>query len=240
MSVQIWERLRNLRKLSNHRQRRQLLIAALIGAFALPLSGCSAYTGLRNTWSYNGTWNEGMFQSKIKHAAKRAWKSRSHCYANQQHLKDFARGFRAGYVDVADGGTGCTPTFPPREYWGWKYQSAEGQAKVSAWFSGFPYGAQAAEEDGMGNYSQIQTSLAIQKQYAEHGLLNAEYAGIYPIPEKAIPNGFNVNTPASTQAPVPTPDATTSVLTDNMPMHTEVIYESFGDIPDYSSVVPSY
>ncbi len=56
---------------------------------------------------------------------------------------------------VADGSDGCTPSFPPNTYWGWRYQSAEGQAKVAAWFSGYPHGARAAEEDGVGNWTQI-------------------------------------------------------------------------------------
>jgi len=95
---------------------------------------------------------------------------------------------RDKHVDVADGGTGCVPSFPPREYWGWRYQSCEGQAKVSAWFSGFPHGVRAAEEDGIGNYYQMQTSAGVQQQYAQHGMLDPAYQGIYPIPQTAVPN----------------------------------------------------
>ena len=104
-------------------------------------------------------------------------------------MKEFAQGFKAGYMEIADGGTGCSPAFPPREYWGWKYQSCEGQARVAAWYAGYPHGARAAEEEGIGSWTQIQTSTSIQQQYAQHGMLNQSSSGIYPIAQSAIPNG---------------------------------------------------
>jgi hypothetical protein len=59
---------------------------------------------------------------------------------------------------------------------------------VAAWFAGYPHGARAAEEDGIGNYYQVQTSANIQHQYAQHGLLDPAYQGIYPVPANAVPN----------------------------------------------------
>jgi hypothetical protein len=108
-------------------------------------------------------------------------------------------------MQVADGGDGCTPAFPPREYWGWKYQSHEGQARVAAWFSGFPHGARAAEEDGIGNWYQIQTSSNIQKQYSEHGLLPSEYNGIYPVPSFDLQRSGNSNQAPGVGAAAPIP-----------------------------------
>ena len=165
MSVKLWERVREIGRVSKASSKRRLVLAALLGAALLPMcSGCSAFTAANNSWTYNRQWNDKMLRDKHVVAAKRAWNARSSCFQNQKHVKDFARGFRAGYMDVADGGTGCVPSFPPREYWGWRYQSCEGQAKVSAWFSGFPHGVRAAEEDGIGNYYQMQTSAGIQRQ----------------------------------------------------------------------------
>ncbi len=101
----------------------------------------------------------------------------------KKHLHEFCEGFRAGYDAIAEGGDGCTPAFPPRQYWGWRYQSAEGQEKVAAWYAGFPHGARAAEEDGIGNWGQIQTSSAIQQRYDEHGMLGpGQTPGMYPMP----------------------------------------------------------
>ncbi len=169
--------------------RKRLAILLLASSATVPLAGCSAFTGLNNSWQYNGYWNQTMMGHRNKSSASKAWHCRKHHFCNEKYLREFSQGFRAGYMDVADGGKGCTPSFPPREYWGWKYQSCEGQARVAAWYSGFPHGARAAEEDGIGTWTQIQTSSAIQQQYAQHGMLNAESSGMYPIPQAAVPNG---------------------------------------------------
>jgi hypothetical protein len=179
--------LRHRRLSSTARKRLALLV--VLGASIVPAVGCSAWTGVNNTWKYNGYWNETMMGHRNKTSAHKAWHSRKHHFCNEKYLREFARGFRDGYIDVADGGSGCTPAFPPREYWGWKYQSCEGQARVAAWFSGFPHGARAAEEDGIGNWTQIQTSAAIQHQYSQNGMLSPNAAGLYPIPQAAVPNG---------------------------------------------------
>ncbi|MFO0013594.1 MAG: hypothetical protein ACK553_12680 [Planctomycetota bacterium] len=154
----------------------------VIGSALVSSTGCTAWTGAQNAWQYNHYWNDSMMGYRQKSMASKAWHNRKHCYANQRYLKEFSRGFKAGYMDVASGGTGCTPAFPPREYWGWKYQSCEGQSRVAAWFSGYPYGAQAAEQDGVGNWTQIQTSKAIQNEYVSHGRMPSDYNGIYPVP----------------------------------------------------------
>ena len=162
----------------------------VIGFAMVQLTGCSAWTGLNNNWKYNGYWNESMMGYRTKAGATRAWHARKHHFCNEKYMREFAAGFKAGYAEVAGGGNGCTPAFPPREYWGWKYQSCEGQARVAAWYAGFPHGARAAEEEGVGSWSQIQTSANIQHQYAQNGMLNPNYSGIYPIPQSAVPNGM--------------------------------------------------
>ena len=77
---------------------------------------------------------------------------------------------RDGYEAVAGGKDGCTPALTPQQYWSWQYQNAEGQGKAAAWFAGYPHGARAAEEDGIGNWSQIQTSANIQSEYNHRNL----------------------------------------------------------------------
>ena len=156
---------------------------------AVPFAGCTAFTGLNNSWQYNGYWNQTMMGQRNKSSASKAWHCRKHHFCKEKYMKEFSQGFKAGYMDIADGGTGCTPAFPPREYWGWKYQSCEGQARVAAWYSGYPHGDRAADEEGIGHWTQIQTSSAIQHQYSQHGMLNAESSGMYPIPQTAIPTG---------------------------------------------------
>jgi hypothetical protein len=205
MSIDRLKCIPKTRRQQSVRRRLGLTALLLLGAAFVPSAGCTALTGINSSWQYNGYWNNGMMFMRNGSLAMKAWHSRKHCFANQQHLKDFHRGFKAGYMQVADGGDGCTPAFPPREYWGWKYQSHEGQARVAAWFSGFPHGARAAEEDGIGNWYQIQTSSNIQKQYSEHGLLPSEYNGISPVPSFDLQRSGNSNQAPGVGAAAPIP-----------------------------------
>jgi hypothetical protein len=161
-----------------------LLALASIGS----MTGCNAWSGAKDGWNYSSGWNGMMMKYRNDAWANKAWHSRKHQFCNERHNHEFCEGFRAGYADVADGGTGCSPAFPPRQYWGWKYQSAEGQSKVSSWYAGYPHGARAAEEDGIGNWTQIQTSMAVQNQLADHNKLgDGQVAGMYPMPQAQPP-----------------------------------------------------
>lgn len=166
-----------------------LAIAILLTTTVVMMSGCNAFSGARDSWNYNSCWNSMMMNYRNEAWANKAWHRRKHQFCNERHFHEFCEGFRAGYMEIADGGNGCTPAFPPRQYWNWKYQSAEGQAKVAAWYAGYPHGARAAEEDGIGNWTQIQTSTGIQREYAQHGMLGpGQSPGMYPMPE-ALPPG---------------------------------------------------
>ncbi len=162
-------------------QKLALALTAVTGLLG-STTGCSSLSGFQNEFRYNRSMDEFVAGYRNSAWSAKAWHCRKHQFCNERYLHDFCRGFRAGYESVADGGNSCTPAFPSREYWGWKYQSAEGQAKVSAWFAGYPHGAKAAEEDGVGNWTQIQTSTGIQSEYAQFGQMQNAQVGMYPIP----------------------------------------------------------
>lgn len=128
--------------------------------------GCSALQGVRDYAQYNDMTDDFVVGWRNYVWANRAWSAHKADHACEPQLLDFGEGFRAGYRDVASGSNGCPPPLPPRQYWSWKYQSPEGQAKTAAWFAGYPHGAQAAEEDGAGNWRQIPVSHVIQQQYS--------------------------------------------------------------------------
>ena len=138
-----------------------LLLFAASGCAVVtaPVGALSGPTGfLQEQAAYNDTtdslvlgWRNGVW-------AKKAWYQHEHLYSQHPHLRDLGKGFRAAYTDVANGGGGCPPVLPPREYWSWRYQSPEGQAKAAAWFEGYPLGAAAAEKDGIANWGEVQTS----------------------------------------------------------------------------------
>jgi hypothetical protein len=167
-------------------------------------------TSASNTWSYNHCFSDYMVKYRNRAWSAKAWHKHKYRFCNQKQLGDFAAGFRAGYEAVADGSDGCTPPFAPRSYWGWQFQSAEGQARTAAWFSGYPLGAQIAEEEGIGYWSQLQSSSTIQTEYAQAGMLTG--SPIYPIPESAtniqgaMP-GTAPGQPAMAPTPVPDPAA---------------------------------
>jgi hypothetical protein len=151
----------------------------------------------------NESWNEAVIIMRNRAWATKAWHKRKHHFCNQNYLNDFAAGFRQGYEDVANGSNGCTPSIPPKSYWNWEFQSGEGQARTAAWFSGYPHGARAAEEDGVGNFSQMQLSSGLQSEYQQAGVL-PKGAIVYPIQPNSslIPNTAPTGTEGS-QTPMP-------------------------------------
>ncbi len=183
-------------------RRGKLVTASLIVVLACS-SGCTLVHNASKLCRQNDEWNEAVIVMRNRNWATKAWHKRKHNFCNQKYSTDFATGFRQGYEDVANGTNGCTPATPPRAYWTWEYQSGEGQARTAAWFSGYPQGARAAEEDGVGNYAQMQLSSGLQSEYQQSGML-PKGANVYPIQlnPTVIPN----NVPTTMQgSPVPMP-----------------------------------
>jgi hypothetical protein len=130
----------------------------LAGAAALTLVGSSGCSLLGNAYKQirrHECLDEFMLAHRNRVFAAKAWHRVKHCYANQPHLSEFKAGFIDGYIEVASGGAGCLPAVAPSQYWGWRYQSPDGQAAINAWFAGYPMGVKAAEQDGVGYWGQV-------------------------------------------------------------------------------------
>ncbi len=130
-------------------------LGCAVGFTTMGLSGCTILGGLQQKIQHCDCVDDFMISHRNKVMATRAWFRVKPNYLGHCYLKDFRNGFIAGYMDVANGGAGCTPSVVSSEYWGWRYQSGSGQAAVNAWYEGFPLGAKAAEQDGIGNYNLI-------------------------------------------------------------------------------------
>lgn len=128
------------------------LLASPFGALAVPVNF------VRDQVAYNDNTDSFVLGWRNHVWSKKAWYQHEEMFCGHPYQKDLGKGFRSGYVAVANGGSGCPPLLPPREYWSWRYQSPEGQAKAAAWFEGYPLGAAAAEKDGIANWGFIQTS----------------------------------------------------------------------------------
>ncbi len=134
-------------------------MACLNGLAMIVLATATGCTGL-NHWcgELRGCVSNQMVDYSNRALAERAWIQRKERYCNFQYQQEFKDGFITGYLNVANGGDGCTPTIAPEKYWGWAYQTPHGQAAITNFFQGFPFGAKAAEEDGVGYWSAIPTS----------------------------------------------------------------------------------
>lgn len=143
--------------LARVRARRRRLIAALSIVLTAGLCGCSSVSSLRSITS-SGTWNDTVETLRNRSYSAKAWHRRKQNFCDMQSSRDFQAGFRAGYEAIADGKPGCPPSFPPKEYWSWEFQSTQGQARIAAWFQGYPYGVQAARDDGVSSYSHLLSS----------------------------------------------------------------------------------
>ncbi len=97
---------------------------------------------------------------------------------------------RQGYEDVAGVDRDVSRTFL-RAITGAGTSVGRGPTQGLSWFAGYPHGARAAEEDGVGNWSQIQLSSNLQAQYVTAGMLPNQGHAVYPItePVKMPPTG---------------------------------------------------
>jgi hypothetical protein len=195
-------------------------ILAVLGlAFGVAgLTGCTPLRGLREYVEYNDACNDFVMGWRNSAWARQAWHERKHMYVGEPQFVAFGQGFRDGYADVASGSSGCVPPLPPRRYWTWQYQTGEGQAKVAAWFAGYPHGAKAAQEDGAGNFQQIQVSHLIEAEYSADfragkcpdcdpsQILGGEAIELLP------PEGNSKMAPLPTPIPAPMTDQTSQLM----------------------------
>ncbi|TWU54609.1 hypothetical protein Poly51_33280 [Rubripirellula tenax] len=145
------------------RNLRRWLAAGCLGLIVVGSSGCTMTAGIGRQLKHTECIDDFMIGYRNRALAEKAWHCRKDQFCNQRNEREFRDGFMKGYMEVAEGGNACTPAIAPSQYWGWRYQSANGQGAVNAWFQGFPQGARAAEEDGVGHWSQIGTSSAPQQ-----------------------------------------------------------------------------
>ena len=80
--------------------------------------------------------------------ASSAWRDARDCVPESLQTRDYARGWKDGYFDVATGGCGDQPAVAPSCYWSAKYQCAEGRCKIDQYFAGWQAGAICADKQG--------------------------------------------------------------------------------------------
>lgn len=169
---------------------KQFQYTILVLTVTVLMSGCvSMQDGLAG--------HEARIRNKWR--AHCAWNDWSWCYDDLDHPFHFAKGFKAGYKDILNGGKGCQPTLPPKCYHKSCYRSPEGRCKVNSWFDGFLHGVLAAEQDGVGSWNQIPISPTAR--------MNMETARAHsrpmPLGAGALPPVIAEETPPEIPAPAP-------------------------------------
>ena len=76
------------------------LLGLVLPVFLMTMTGCAEL-------------QESKISLRNRYLSKEAWKDLREEYCSMNFEKDFGRGFRAGYYDVACGGNGC-PRLTPR------------------------------------------------------------------------------------------------------------------------------
>ena len=175
------------RKAGVRRRFAQKLVAAgCLGFAAISFSGCIATKNICR--DFRECIDDQMADYTHRALAEKAWIRQRPKYCGMQYIREFKDGFIHGYLDVATGGDGCTPSLAPSKYWGWRYQSPHGQTAVNAFFQGFPIGAKAADEDGVGFWQQIQTSGSHQFfNPLDPRLYSNGENGVFPIVDEIVP-----------------------------------------------------
>jgi hypothetical protein len=134
---------------------KRLLLSGCLGISSIGMTGCTLSSGACKGIAEQECVSDFMIGYRNRAMAEKAWILRKNSFCVTLYGREFKDGFIQGYMEVAGGGNGCTPAMAPSAYWGWQYQSANGQSAINAWFQGFPQGARAAEEDGVGHWQSI-------------------------------------------------------------------------------------
>ncbi len=134
---------------------RLLLAAGCLGFVMASSTGCTILDGACRVIKKNECLDDLMIGHRNRALAAKAWHREKHLFSKCHDIRELRAGFNAGYMDVANGGNGCLPAVAPPHYWGWRYQTPGGQERVNAWFAGYPMGAKAAEQDGVGGWGEI-------------------------------------------------------------------------------------
>ncbi|MEM0924573.1 MAG: hypothetical protein AAGJ83_00915 [Planctomycetota bacterium] len=113
-------------------------------------TGCSMMSNAYKQATRTECLDEFMLAHRNRAFALKAWYRERDCFRNKPHQNELKAGFIAGYMEIAEGGDGCSPCTAPSQYWGWRYQSPDGRSAIDAWFAGYPLGVKAAEMDGVG------------------------------------------------------------------------------------------
>lgn len=104
--------------------------------------------------------NEFRINCRNKWQARQAYAGMDAACLGLSCPHSFKEGFVSGYVDVANGGTGCVPAVPVYSAHNhmWMDRCSDSQ-KAEAWYDGYEHGVMAARSEGMADTNRIVTRI---------------------------------------------------------------------------------
>lgn len=232
------------RNIVRQRAQRAFLASLAVGILTTGMTGCTIMGGLQSKLTQSECIDDFMVSHRNKVMAEKAWLRIAHCHKKHRHRKDLRKGFIDGYMEVATGGSGCTPAVVSPDYWGWKHQSGDGQSAVNAWFEGFPLGVKAAEQDGIGYYNQIriQTPMHTPSTAMTGSMAPTPVAPAPPIPTaNALPPGIQLGegetlVPGRVTFEEANESTGTNLDTERVPQQTRVLPPATGSATPEANV----
>lgn len=200
----------SLRGTSRARGPCRWLIALLAASCCLPLGGCLS----PNRPHALGNLVDGAYSDFRERVWARRAFNQQYGHMPRKFREHFRKGFVEGYCNVCNGGDGYVPAMPPKEYWGYEFQSSDGAECVSAWFDGYPDGVAAARKNNAGKNADMYISSMIERavQQERDGVRLASQVSITRNPDSKtrvaeVPAGDKA---PATESAAPPPPPTSS------------------------------
>lgn len=110
-------------------------------ALILALTGCTALSDCK-------------YEVGQKIRTKQAWCEFNSCH-QQYFTRDYSSGWKAGFYDVATGGSGCPPVIAPKKYWKPPVFVEYDPSRRDDWYCGFQDGAAYAKTQPDHHYLKV-------------------------------------------------------------------------------------
>jgi hypothetical protein len=126
-------------------------LAVLVLGLCALVSGCNLVLNATHNVAAEMHDHLDCYAGSVQHKrlARQVWQDVRAQNSGVWYSRDYANGFKEGFVDyLAGGGDGEPPAVPPSKYWKSTYETLEGHQAIEDWFAGFRHGVQAVVEGG--------------------------------------------------------------------------------------------
>jgi hypothetical protein len=96
--------------------------------------------------------------------ARASWDKVQQTEDGEKLPKEYAQGFKDGFVDYLQfGGSGQPPYVPPKQYWGPYFRTPKGHQAVDDWYVGFRHGAAVAQQTGYREWATLPSAATTER-----------------------------------------------------------------------------